>query len=93
MKLQSVVLMFVVAVLVLALAPAAQAMVLDPMTQGSILDPSRDPLIGPGRWHDERDEVWPPVNSALKESAFSHDGDGSMMIDYSYWAGGGSPRF
>jgi hypothetical protein len=89
MKLQSVVLMFVVAVLVLALAPAAQAVVLDPMTQGSILDPTRNPAVGPGRWHDERDEVWPPINSALKDSAFSHDGDGSMMIDYSYWTEGG----
>jgi len=90
MKTRNVVLM-VVAVLVLALAPTVQALniSLDPMTSGNILDPTRNPLVGPGRWHDERDGVWPPVNSALKESAFSHDGDGSMMIDYSYWAGGG----
>lgn len=86
MKKWNVVLMFVVATVVLALVPVVQADVLDPMTLGSILDHSRDPLVGPGRWHDERDEVWPPVNSALKESAFSHDGDGSMMVDYGYWA-------
>ena len=83
------ILFLMVFVVIAVLVPAVQAVVLDPMTQGSILDSTRNPAVGPGRWHDERDEVWPPVNSALKDSAFSHDGDGSMMIDYSYWAGGG----
>ncbi|MGD0597058.1 MAG: PEP-CTERM sorting domain-containing protein [Sedimentisphaerales bacterium] len=85
MKTQNVVLM-VVAVLVLALAPAAQAtnMVLDPMTQGNILDPGPYPGSGPPRWHDDRGYN-PPL---LKDSAFSHDGDGSMMIDYSVFDGG-----
>ena len=77
MKMRNVVLM-VVAVFVLALAPAVQAtnMVLDPMTLGNILAP-------PGGWHDDRNYN-PPL---LKESAFSHDGDGSMMIDYSVFDG------
>jgi len=79
-------------VLVAVLPPVVQAVVLDPMTQGSILDQSRDPLIGPGRWHDERDTEWPQVTttSVLKDSAFSAPGastqDGSMMVDYGYWA-------
>ena len=77
--------LLMVFVLVAVLVPVVQAAVLDPMTLGLILDPSRNPAIGPGRWHDERDNQWPPVNSALKESAFSYDGDGSMMIDYGYW--------
>ena len=77
MKTRNVVLM-VVAVFVLALAPAVQAttMVLDPMTLGNILAP-------PGGWHDDRGYN-PPL---VKESAFSHDGDGSMMIDYSVFDG------
>lgn len=84
------ILFLMVFVVVAVLAPAVQA--LDNMTQGLILDPTRNPAIGPGRWHDERDEVWPPVNSALKDSPFSCDCplcvyDGSMMIDYSYWLG------
>jgi hypothetical protein len=89
MKKWNVILMFFVATVVLA--SVVRAEVLDPMTQGLILDPSRNPAIGPGRWHDERDDQWPPVNSALKDSAFSCDcggcvTDGSMMIDYGYWA-------
>lgn len=82
MKVRVLLLAFVMVVVL----SSVQAVVLDSFTLGSILDPSRDPLVGPGRWHDERDEVWPPTNSALKESAFSHDGDGSMMVDYGYWA-------
>ena len=86
MKKWKVVLTFFVATVVLA--SVVRAEVLDPMTQGLILDPSRDPLIGPGRWHDERDWQDPILTntSYLKDSAFSHDGDGSMMIDYSYWS-------
>ena len=86
------ILFLVVFVVVAVLVPAVQAVMLDHMTQGSILDPTRNPAVGPGRWHDERDQVWPPVNSALKDSAFSHDGDGSMMIDYSYWTNPELPR-
>ena len=84
--------LLMILVLVAVLAPVVQAVVLDPMTQGSILDQSRDPLIGPGRWHDERDTEWPQVTttSVLKDSAFSAPGastqDGSMMVDYGYWA-------
>jgi hypothetical protein len=79
MKSLSVVLMFVVVVLVAVWSPAVQAtvMVLDPMTQGNILAP-------PGGWHDDQGYN-PPL---LKDSAFSHDGDGSMMIDYSVFDGG-----
>jgi hypothetical protein len=78
MKSLSVVLMFVVVVLVAVWAPAVQAtiMVLDPMTSGNILAP-------PGGWHDDRGYTHPLV----KESAFSHDGGGSMMIDYSVFDG------
>jgi len=88
------ILFLMVVVLVAVLAPAVQAadfvpVVIEPMVQGSILDPSRNPAIGPGRWHDERDEVWPPVNSALKDSAVSAPGaatqDGSMVVDYGYF--------
>jgi hypothetical protein len=70
--------LLMVFVLVAVLVPVAQAMVLDPMTQGAILRPP----IETGRWADERGA------GALKSSAFSSDGDGSMMIDYGYWATG-----
>jgi hypothetical protein len=71
---------FVVAVLAAVSAPV-QALVLDNMTNGAILRPP----IETGRWADERGA------GALKSSAFSCDCplcvyDGSMMIDYGYWA-------
>jgi hypothetical protein len=79
MKSLSLVLMVVVAVLIAVSSPAVQAtvMVLDPMTQGNILAPT-------GGWHDDRGYN-PPL---LKDSAFSHDGGGSMMIDYGVFDGG-----
>jgi hypothetical protein len=78
--------MLVVAVLITAWAPAVQAtnMVLDPMTLGNIVDLGPHPGNGPPRWHDDRNYA-PPL---LKDSAFSHDGDGSMMIDYGVFDGG-----
>jgi hypothetical protein len=79
MKMRNVVLM-VVAVLVLALAPVAQAttMVLDPMTPGNILAP-------PGGWHDDR--AYSPA--LLTESTFASPANsaGSMMIDYGKFTG------
>lgn len=73
---------FVVAVVIAVLAPSAQAVMLDPMTQAAIVDMppgSRDGV--PGRWVDLRE---PGEGSGyLKDSAFSHDGGGSMQIDYS----------
>jgi hypothetical protein len=77
------ILFLMVFVVVAVLLPVAQAMVVDNMTQGAILRPPTET----GRWADERGA------GALKSSAFSCDCplcvyDGSMMIDYSYWATG-----
>lgn len=78
MKRLSLVLMVVL--LAAVVTTPVQAMVLDSMTLGATVDtPPRDGA--PGRWWDLRGME---PNPALKESAFSHDGDGSMMIDYSY---------
>jgi hypothetical protein len=89
MKKWNVILMFFVATVVLA--PSAQALTLidglgwsqelDPLAYGAILRPPDET----GRWADERGP------GALKSSTFSRDGNGSMMIDYSYWAGVGDP--
>ncbi|MCJ7778628.1 MAG: hypothetical protein MUP16_09975, partial [Sedimentisphaerales bacterium] len=65
---------FVVAALAAVSAPVQAGMV-DPMTYYGILRPPTET----GRWADERGA------GALMSSAFSSDGDGSMMIDYGYW--------
>jgi hypothetical protein len=84
MKARNVVLMFVVAALVLALAPVGQALTLlncetgwsqelDTLAAGAILRPPTET----GRWADERGPGY------LKSSATcTRDGDGSMEIDY-----------
>ena len=87
MKTRIFLMVFVVAVLAAVSAPV-QATVLDPMTKDFIVSGTTDPPPArtgiPGRWVDLRS---PPFNTQgsgyLTDSAFSHDGDGSMRIDYS----------
>jgi hypothetical protein len=79
---------FVVAILAAVSTPVQAGLLLDPMTQGAIVSGTTDPPPArtgiPGRWVDLRS---PPFNNQgsgyLTDSAFSHDGDGSMRIDYS----------
>jgi len=79
---------FVVAILAAVSTPVQAGLLLDPMTQGAIVSGTTDPPPArtgiPGRWVDLRS---PPFNTQgsgyLTDSAFSHDGGGSMRIDYS----------
>jgi hypothetical protein len=78
MKSQNIVLM-VIAVLVLALAPVAQAVIVDSMD--NVMNTSG------GLWHDER-AYNPPLLKQNTNLAYVVEGTGSMMIDYGVFDGG-----
>jgi hypothetical protein len=79
---------FVVAILAAVSTPVQAGLLLDPMTQGAIVSGTTDPPPArtgiPGRWVDLRSPPFGGEGSGyLTDSAFTHDGDGSMRIDYS----------
>ena len=77
-------------VVIVVFVLAVLSVVLHFLTQGSVYwIPTRNPAVGPGRWHDEWGDAWLPVNSAVKGLCSQPRWRWLNDSDYSYWAGGG----